>query len=141
MDFIQRFFEGVCRFKHVTHWENLNYLRACRKGDAAKLISLVMIIDPIHESASNLLREKYENKCCIVQAHLYTKWTQANMKCESGLGLPKSLESTNEHSRALKVLGEPTDARDSLLAFWITEELEKESKKNNGDLLIQAGIF
>ena len=49
------------------------------------------------------------------------------MKCESGLGLRKILETTSEHLRALEELGEPTHAWISL--FRITEKLDNESKK------------
>ena len=64
-----------------------------------------------------------------MQAHLKVIWSQPSIKCESGLGLRKILETTNEHLRALEEVGEPTHAWNSLLIFWITEKLDNESKK------------
>ena len=69
----------------------LNYLRACLKGDAAKLICSLMITDANHEIALTLLRKRYENKRCIVQGHLKVIWSQPSLKYESGLGLRKIL--------------------------------------------------
>ena len=90
-----------------------------------------MITDAIYEIALTLLRDRYENKRCIVQAHFKVTWSQPSMKCESGLGLRKSLETTNEHLRALE---EPTHEWNSFLIFWITEKLYNESKKQWNDL-------
>ena len=90
--------------------EKLNYLQACLKGDAAKLESSLMITDANYEIAMTLLRDRYENKRCIMQAHLKVICSQPSMKCESGLGLRKILETTNEHMRASEELGEPTHA-------------------------------
>ena len=129
--------------------KKLKYLRACLKRDAAKLISSVMITDANCEIALTLLQDRYENKLCIVQAHLKVIWSQpsmtcsmkcsmkcgmkcsmkCSMKCECGLGLRKVLETTNEHLRALEELGEPAHVWNSLLIFWITEKLDNESKK------------
>ena len=88
-----------------------------------------MITDANYEIALTLLRDRYENKRCIVQAHLKLIWSQPSMKCESGLGLQKILETTNEHLRALEELCKPTHAWISLLMFWITQKLDDESKK------------
>ena len=88
-----------------------------------------MITDAIYEIALTLLRDWYKNNRCIVQAHLKVRWSQPSMKCESGLGLRKILETTNEYFRALEELGEPIHAWNSLLMFWITEKLDNESKK------------
>ena len=127
--FIDLFRASVDSNMQLTKSEKLNYLRACLKGDAAKLISSLMITDANYEIALTLLRDRYENKRCIVQAHLKVIWSQPSMKCESGLGMRKILETTNEHLRALKELGEPTHAWNSLLIFWITEKLDNESEK------------
>ena len=56
-----------------------------------------MITDAKYEIALTILRDRYENNRCIVQAHLKVIWSQPSMKCESGLGLRKILDTTNEH--------------------------------------------
>ena len=42
-----------------------------------------------------LFRKRYENKRCIVQAHLKTIWMQLPMRSVSAVGLRKTLETTN----------------------------------------------
>ena len=106
----------------------MNYFRASLNGDAAKLISWLLITDANYELSLTLLRERSGNKRCIVQAHLKVRWFQPSMKCKSGPGLRKILETTNEHLRASEELGEPTDAWNSLLIFWITDKLDNDSK-------------
>ena len=113
----------------LTKSKKLKYLRACLKGNAAKLISSLMIADAEYEIALTFLRDRYENTRFIVQAHLKVIWSQPSMKCESGLGLRKILEITNEHLSALEELGEPTHAWNSWLIIWISEKLDNESKK------------
>ena len=49
-----------------------------------------MIMDANYEIALTILRDMYEKKRCIVQAHLKVIWSQFSMKCESGLGLRKT---------------------------------------------------
>ena len=129
MSFIDLFTASVDSNSQLSDSEKLNYLRACLKGDAARLISSMTIIDSNYSIALRLLRERYENKRCIVQAHLKAIWSQPVMKGESGIGLRKILETTNEHLRALQELGEPVEHWDSLLIFWLVEKLDPESKK------------
>ena len=113
----------------LTDSEKLNYLKACVKGDAAKLISTITITDANYSLASKLLRDRYDNKRCIVQAHLQAIWNQSAMKSESASNLRKLLETTNEHLRALKDLGQPVDQWDSLLVFWIGDKMDAESRR------------
>ena len=113
----------------LTDSEKLNYLKACVKGDAAKLISTITITDANYKLASKLLRDRYDNKRCIVQAHLQAIWNQSTMKSESASNLRKLLETTNEHLRALKDLGQPVDQWDSLLVFWIGDKMDAESRR------------
>ena len=85
----------------LTKSERLNYLKACVKGDAAKLISSITITDANYAIAIDLLKQRYENNRSIVQAHVQTVWKQSAMKVESASGLCKLLGTTNEHLRAL----------------------------------------
>ena len=129
MSFIDLFRASVDGNNQLSDSEKLNYLKVCLVGDAAKLIASVTITDANYSIAMKLLHERYENKRCIVQAHLKAIWTQPSMRSESAVGLRKILETTNEHLRALAELGEPIDSWDSLLIFWIIERLDSESRK------------
>ena len=129
MSFIDLFRASVNSNSQLTNSEKLNYLRACLKGDAAKLISSITITDANYTIARQLLQERYENKRSIVQAHLQIIWSQPSMKMESSTGLRKILETTNEHLRALAELGQPVEHWDSFLVFWLTDKMDIESRK------------
>ncbi len=85
----------------LTKSVKLNYLKACVKGDAAKLISSITLTDANYAIAIDLPKQRYENKRSIVQAHLQTVGNQSAMKVESASGLRKLWETTNEHLRAV----------------------------------------
>ena len=117
MSFIDLFKTSVYSNSQLTNSEKLNNLRACVKGDAAKLISSTTITDTSYTIAMQLLQERYENKRSIVQAHLQIIWSHFSMKMESSSGLRKILETTNQHLRYLPELSQPVENWDSLLVF------------------------
>ena len=82
--------------------ERLNYLKACIKGDAAKIFSSLRITDANYPIAWQLLKDRYDNTRSKVHAHLQAIWSQSSMKVESGSGLRKLHETTNAHLRALE---------------------------------------
>ena len=113
----------------LTDSEKLNYLRACVKGDAAKLISSISITDANYSLAMRLLTDRYDNRRSIVHAHLKVIWTQPCIKTESAIGLRKLLETTTEHLRALEELGQDISSWDPLLVFWLGDKMDAESRK------------
>ena len=60
MSFIDLFRDSVDENTQLTNSEKLNYLKACVKGDAAKLISSITITDSNYTFAMDLLIERYE---------------------------------------------------------------------------------
>ena len=87
--------------------EGLNLLKACIKGDAAKIISTLRITDANYPIAWQLLKDRYDNTRSIVHAHVQTICSQSSMKVEFGPGLGNLHETTNKHLRALEALGHP----------------------------------
>ena len=51
------------------------------------------------------------------------------MKVESGSGLRKLHETTNEHLRALEGLGQPVNQWSAVLVFRIADKLDAKSRK------------
>ena len=51
------------------------------------------------------------------------------MRSESATGLRKILETTNEHLRALRELGQPVNHWDAHLIFWLSAKMDQESRK------------
>ena len=87
--FVDRYRASLDSNTQLTNSEELNYLRLCLKGNAAKVRGSVMITDAIYKIALTPLREMYENKFCLVQTHLKMICTEASMGSESGLGSRK----------------------------------------------------
>ena len=129
MSFADLFKASVDSNNQLSNSEKLNYLKACAKGEAAKLISSVTITDYNYEIAWELLHERYENKRSIVQAHLQAIWSQCSLKSESSTGLRKLLETTNENLRALTELGQPVEHWDAILVHSLSEKMDPESRK------------
>ena len=91
MSFFDLFKASVDFNTHFSYSGKLNYLKACKKGEAARLIRSISITDANYNIAFALLKDRYENKRSIIQAHLQAIWSQPVLKTESVLGLRKLL--------------------------------------------------
>ena len=129
MSFADLFKASVDSNTELSNSEKLNYLKACVKGEAAKLISSVTITDSNYKIAWDLLHDRFENRRSIVQAHLQAIWSQSSLRTESSIGLRKLLETTNENLRALKELEQPVDHWDAILVHSLSEKMDPESRK------------
>ena len=117
MSFFDLFRASVDGNNQLSDSEKLNYLKICLVGDAAKLTASVTITDANYSIAMKLFHERYENKRCIIQAHLKAIWTQPSIRSDSAVGLRKILETTHEHLRAYAQLGEPIDSWEFFIIF------------------------
>ena len=109
--------------------EKLSYLKLSLKGDAAQIISSLLVTDANYDIAKRKLEERYNNKRSIVKAHLTAINALPVLKKESSVELRKLLESTNEHVQALEALMLPVDQWDAILVYWVLEKLDAESRK------------
>ena len=128
MSLFDLFKASVDSNSHLSNSEKLNYLKACVKGEAARLISSISITDANYNIALTLLKNQYEKRS-IIQAHLQAIWSQPVLKTESALGLRKFLELTDEHLRALVELGQPVEHWNAILVFVLTDKMDPESRK------------
>ena len=99
-------------------------MKACVKGEAARLTSSISITYANHNIALTLLKDRYENKKSFIQAHLQAIWLQLFLKTESALGLRKLLVLTNEHLRALVEFGQPVKHWNAILVFVLTDKMD-----------------
>ena len=113
----------------MTNAEKLSYLKLALKGDAAQIVSSLLVTDTNYDIAKRKLEERYNNKRSIVKAHLASIHALPAIKKESSVGLRKLLESTNEHVQALEALGLPVNHWDAILVYWLLEKLDAESRK------------
>ena len=115
--------------RDMTNVEKLSYLKLALKGDAAQIVSSLLVTDTNYDIAKCKLEERYNNKRSIVKAHLAAIHALPVIKKESSVELRKLLESTNEHVQALEALGLPVDQWDAILVYWLLEKLDAESRK------------
>ena len=115
--------------RDMNNVEKLSYLKLALKGDAAQIVSSLLVIDTNYDIAKRKLEERYNNKRSIVKAHLAAIHALPAIKKESSVELRKLLESTNEHVQALEALGLPVDQWDAVLVYWLLEKLDAESRK------------
>ena len=110
--------------RDMTNVEKLSYLKLALKGDAAQIVSSLLVTDTNYDIAKRKLEERYNNKRSIVKAHLAAIHALPAIKKESSVELRKLPESTNEHVQALEALGLPVDQWDAILVYWLLEKLD-----------------
>ena len=115
--------------RDMTNVEKLSYLKLSLKGDAAQIVSSLLVTDANYDIAKRKLEERYNNKRSIVKAHLAAIHDLPAVKKESSVELRKLLESTNEHVQAIEALMLPVNPWDAILVFWLLEKLDAESRK------------
>ena len=78
--------------------QKLSYLELSLKGDAAQIVSSLLVTDANYDIAKRKLEERYNNKRSIVKAHLAAIHALPAVKKESSVELRKRInESMNEH--------------------------------------------
>ena len=115
--------------RDMTNVEKLSYLKLSLKGDAAQIVSSLLVTDANYDIAKRKLEERYNNKRSIVKAHLAAIHALPAVKKESSVELRKLLESTNEHVQALEALMLPVNSWDAILVYRLLEKLDAESGK------------
>ncbi|CAG7734660.1 unnamed protein product, partial [Allacma fusca] len=106
--------------------QKLQYLVDSMKGEAGGVIKHLSISDNNYAEA---LKETYDRKNEIIDAHLHRLFVQPVMKEESAKYLRKLVDTTKECCQALRVLGQETDKWDSILIYVIREKLDMETKR------------
>ena len=113
--------------RDMTNVEKLSYLKLSLKGDAAQIVSALLVTDSNYDIAKRKREERYNSKRSIVKTHLSAIHALPAIKKESIVELRKLLESTNEHVQALEALGLPVDQWDAILVYWLLEKLDAKS--------------
>ena len=90
--------------RDMTNVEKLSYLKLSLKGDAAQIVSSLLVTDANYDIAERKLEERYNNKRSIVKAHLAAIHALPAIKKESSAELRKLLDSTNEQVQAQEAL-------------------------------------
>ena len=115
--------------RDMTNVEKLSYLKLSLKGDAAQIVSSLLVTDANYDIAKRKLEERLNNKRSIVKVHLAAIHALPAVKKESSVELRKLLGSTNEHVQALDAFMLPVNHWDAILVYWLLEKLDAESRK------------
>ena len=81
---------------HMANGEKLWYIKVSLKGDAAQIVSSLLVTGANYNKAKQKLERSFNNKCSILKAHLAEIHARPVVKKESNVELQKMLESTNE---------------------------------------------
>lgn len=113
----------------LTNVQKFYYLQSCLKGEAAQVISSILVTDLNYEIAFNLLRERYENKRLIVHSHLRAIFDMPSVGKNCHVDLRTCLDIIQKNVRALKSLKEPVEYWDTILVFLCNLKLDINSKR------------
>ncbi|KAJ8944266.1 hypothetical protein NQ318_009643 [Aromia moschata] len=119
----------VNRDKSLSNTQKFMYLNSCLEGEAASITESLIVTDDNYVIAWDLLRNRYENKRAILNAHINALLDLPVIVKESHLGLRKLIDTFLKNMRALKNLGLPTDTWDQLLINILTRKLDNLTKR------------
>ena len=71
--------------RDITNVEKLSYLKLALKGDAAQIVSSLLVTDANYDIAKRKLEERFNNKRSIVKAHLASIHALPAIKRESSV--------------------------------------------------------
>ena len=127
--FIDLFDATVHANTHLTKSQKLQYLKYAVKGDAAKLISNLLITEANYEIARQALITRYSNKRAIVWSHIDAICSMPAMKTDSSVSLRKVIETVDENRQALLGQGLEVDKWDAILIYNVAKKLDLETWK------------
>ena len=112
----------------LTPAQKLQYLKLCLEGDASTLIENLSISDANYPIAFELIKNRFDNKRRIRQAHFKALFDQRVLKSESAQALRTLHDVTLRNVMALTVIDENVQYWDSVLVYLISEKLDPESR-------------
>lgn len=104
--------------------QKFEYLRSSLTGQATNIVSSLEISERNYDLAWNLIKERYDNKRIIVQAHIKAILETTVMSKENADELRQISDGVSRHIRALSALGRPADSWDDLLIHIISAKLD-----------------
>lgn len=113
----------------LSNVEKLHYLKGYLSGEAGDLIRAVPITEANYAEAWQIVKNRYDNKRFIVDAHLRSLTNLPHVKNENPSSLRKLIDTVLEATRALAVLGLPVNQWDALLVHMVVNRLDPESHK------------
>lgn len=114
---------------NLTEVEKLHYLKNYITGEAAELIRSIQITNANYAVAWKLIKDRYNNKRFIVDSHLRSLVNLPLAKDGDPKSLKRLIDTVQEATRALAVLGLPVNQWDALVVHLTVARLDPESHK------------
>lgn len=110
--------------------EKFLYLKGCLTGEAAKLVSNIAISDSNFQRAWNNLRDRFENKRSIVNAHLDALHSLKPITRKSARDLEHLRSTVSNIIEALDALGGQPKYWDYFLVHFVSKKLDPETHES-----------
>ncbi|XP_077259080.1 uncharacterized protein LOC143895662 [Temnothorax americanus] len=111
--------------RNVPTIEKYQYLISCLKGEALNVVKNIPLSADNYAIAYDALISRYQNKRDLADYHVDLMLKAQPLKSESAVLLRTLLSTFTENTRALNLLGFPTDAWDYLLLKFLLEKLPR----------------
>ncbi|CAL1272539.1 unnamed protein product [Larinioides sclopetarius] len=105
LSFREVFMSNVINNDDLTKLDKLQYLFACVKGNAAKLIRGFAVCEDNLKNCWEILCERYENKTLLVNCYIHKLFNLKMQRANSSSQLFEILDRVNECVRNLNVMG------------------------------------
>lgn len=129
----QRFMDTFTALAHdnvnLQNIEKFYYLQSSLKGEALKVLESLPISNVNYLRALQLLRERFENKKAIINAHLKDIFDLPVVSKESHVNLRKYVDTVLRNYRALEGIGESVDQWSTILIYVLLSKLDFSSKR------------
>ncbi|XP_077273296.1 uncharacterized protein LOC143903523 [Temnothorax americanus] len=111
--------------RNVPTIEKYQYLISCLKGEALNVVKNIPLSADNYAITYDALISRYQNKRDLADYHVDLMLKAQPLKSESAVPLRTLLSTFTENTRALNLLGFPTDAWDYLLLKFLLEKLPR----------------
>lgn len=115
--------------KEFSDLQKIHYLKSCLSGEAERIVSQFDITDASYKPAYDALKDRFHNEVILVDTHIISILSQADLVSESSHGLKELMDVTTENLRALKILGIDTDPWDPILLLLLVQKLDSATRR------------
>lgn len=129
LSFYDLFSSLVDNVPNLSNVQKMYYLRSSVEGEAEQLIRSYNCTEANYTAAWNSLKERYNNRRLIVNAHMDRLFNIPKMDIESASTTRKHLDTFTESVRALSALNIPTDQWDVFLVHFLQSRLDIATKR------------
>ncbi|XP_075162264.1 uncharacterized protein LOC142234937 [Haematobia irritans] len=128
MGFYNMFCELVHENPELSNIAKFQYLKSCLTDTAARLIQSLEVTADNYESALDMLKQRFDNKRLIFQAHLLNMFQLQSIQKPTVASIRLFIDNINSSLRALRSFASPDQIADGVLLHLIVSKLDKESQ-------------